>query len=194
MRVALYARVSTKDKGQDTETQLVQLRAFCGQQGWNIHHEYVDRMSGKYGLKRPQFNALMEAASRCEFDLVLFWSLDRFSREGVLETLQHLQRLNGWGVNWRSHQESWLDSMGPFRDVVLALLATIAKQERVRLSERVHAGLEKAKRAGRHGGRPRVIVDREQVRKLRAQGLSLRAIGDELGVATMTVHNILKAS
>src|SRR5262245_56344429 len=87
----------------------------------------------------------MEAASRREFDLVLFWSLDRFSREGVLETLQYLRTLTSYGVGWKSFTEQYLDSCGIFRDAVLSILATIAKQERIRLSER---------NRGRPGARP----------------------------------------
>jgi DNA invertase Pin-like site-specific DNA recombinase len=77
---------------------------------------------------------MFEAASHREFDAVVFWSLDRFSREGTLPTLQYLQRLDSYGVAYRSYTECWLDSLGPFKDVVLALLATLTKQERVRLS------------------------------------------------------------
>src|SRR5215813_9849461 len=101
MRAALYARVSTKDKGQDTENQLVQLRQFAASQNWTVVHEFVDRASGKRG-DRAEFQKLFADASQRKFDVVLFWSLDRFSREGVLETLQHLQRLSSYGVNWRS--------------------------------------------------------------------------------------------
>src|SRR5512142_3209183 len=100
MRIALYARVSTKDKGQDHENQLRELRDFVARKrrdGWKLHSEYVDKCSGKTA-ERPAFKRMFEAASRKEFDLVLFWSLDRFSREGVLETLQHLQRLSSYGV------------------------------------------------------------------------------------------------
>src|SRR5262245_53864036 len=75
----------------------------------------------------------MDAASRHEFDLALFWSLDRFSREGVLETLQYLRTLTSYGVGWKSFTEQYLDSCGIFRDAVLSILATIAKQERIRL-------------------------------------------------------------
>jgi DNA invertase Pin-like site-specific DNA recombinase len=111
--------------------------------------EFTDKASGKRG-DRVQFQAMFEAASRREFDAVLFWSLDRFTREGTLPTLQYLQRLDSYGgVACRSFTESWLDSLGPFKDVVLALLATLAEQERVRLSERVTAGL-----ARRPEGRP----------------------------------------
>jgi len=193
MRVVLYARVSTKDKGQETDNQLAQLRGFCQRQGWNITREYVDQASAKTA-NRPQFKELFAAAARCEFDLVLFWSLDRFSREGVLETLQHLQRLNGYGVNWRSFTEQYLDSCGIFRDAVLSILATIAKQERVRLSERTIAGLERARADGHRGGRPRAVVNRRKVADLRAAGKSYGAIATELRVAKATVYRIVKES
>jgi DNA invertase Pin-like site-specific DNA recombinase len=91
--------------------------------------------SGKDG-ERQQFKALFAAASRREFDSVLFGSLDRFSREGVFETLQYLQRLTGYGVGYRSFTEQYLDSCGMFKDAVISILAVIARQERVRLSER----------------------------------------------------------
>jgi hypothetical protein len=115
------------------------------------------------------------------------WSLDRFTREGTLPTLQYLQRLDSYGVAYRSFTESWLDSLGPFKDVVLALLATLAKQERVRLSERVTAGLARARRERRIGGRPKVIVSTSKIRKLAGQGLSAVEIGAKLGCSRMTV-------
>jgi DNA invertase Pin-like site-specific DNA recombinase len=77
--VVIYSRVSTKDKGQDVENQLLQLREFCTKQGWDIAKVYVDHASGKRG-DRESFQQMFAAASRREFDLVLFWSLDRFSR------------------------------------------------------------------------------------------------------------------
>jgi DNA invertase Pin-like site-specific DNA recombinase len=165
--VAIYSRVST-DK-QDTLNQLDQLRAFAQTQGWNVVREYVDVASGKNG-DREQFQALFAAASRRQFDLVLFWSLDRFSREGVFETLQHLQRLTAYGVGYRSFTEQYLDSCGLFKDAVISILAVIAKQERVRLSERTLAGLSRARAQGRVGGRPRVQCDPSKVVELRAAG------------------------
>jgi DNA invertase Pin-like site-specific DNA recombinase len=71
---------------------LRQLRAFAATQGWVVVHEYVDRASGKRG-DREQFQKVFDAAWRREFDCLLFWSLDRLSREGTVETLNHLQRL-----------------------------------------------------------------------------------------------------
>ena len=150
MRTALYARVSKKDGKQDTETQLRQLRQFAATQGWQITAEYVDRASGKRS-DREQFQKMFAAASRREFDVLLFWSLDRLSREGVVETLNHLQRLTSYGVNYRSFTEQYLDSTGIFKEAVIGILAAVAKQERVRLSERTLAGLERARAQGRIG-------------------------------------------
>jgi DNA invertase Pin-like site-specific DNA recombinase len=186
VRVALYSRVSTKDKGQDVRNQTDQLREFCSKQGWQIVKEYTDKASGKRG-DRVQFQAMFEAASRREFDTVLFWSLDRLSREGVYETLQHLQRLTSYGVGYKSYTEEYLDSCGIFRDAVIGILATVAKQERIRLSERVTAGLARAKREGRTGGRPKVVVSTTKLRKLADRGLSAVQIGAQLGVSRMTV-------
>jgi DNA invertase Pin-like site-specific DNA recombinase len=190
MRTALYARVSTRDKGQDTENQLAQLREFAHSQGWAITGEYTDRVTGKHS-DREQFQKLFQDASQRKFDTVLFWSLDRFSREGVLATLNHLQRLSAYGVGYRSFTEQYLDSCGVFKDAVLSILATIAKQERIRLSERTIAGLEKAKRAGRIGGRPRLVVNRAKVAQMDADGLTTREIGEELGISAASVCRIL---
>jgi DNA invertase Pin-like site-specific DNA recombinase len=180
-----------KDKRQDTENQLAQLRQFCETQGWAVSMEYIDRASGKRS-DREQFQALFEDASQRKFDLVLFWSLDRFSREGVRETLNHLERLTSYGVNYRSFTEQYLDSCGIFKDAVLAILAVIAKQERVRLSERTLAGLAKARKQGRVGGRPRLLVRRDQVAALRAKGLSITAISEKMEIPRTSVHRILK--
>jgi DNA invertase Pin-like site-specific DNA recombinase len=196
MRIAVYARVSTKDKGQDYENQLRDLRDFVARKasdGWVLVQEYLDKASGK-SAERPAFRRMFDAASRKDFDLVLFWSLDRFSREGVLETLQHLQRLSSHGVEWFSYREEYLRSVGVFKEAVLAILAAIAKQERIRLSERVQAGLSHARAQGKVLGRPKAAVRPERVLRLRERGLSIRQIAVETSVSTMTVQRILAAS
>jgi DNA invertase Pin-like site-specific DNA recombinase len=196
MRIALYARVSTKDRGQDYENQLRELRDFVARRasdGWVLAQEYVDKASGK-SSDRPAFKRLFEDASRKEFDLILFWSLDRFSREGVLETLQHLQRLSSYEVEWFSYREEFLRSVGVFKEAVLAILAAIAKQERVRLSERVAAGLSRARAQGKVLGRPRAAVRPERVLTLRGQGKSIRDIAAATGVSAMTVQRIVAAN
>lgn len=192
--VALYARVSTKDGRQDTENQLIALREYCGKQGWQIASEYVDHETGGTS-KRPRFQQMFADGRMRKFDLVLFWSLDRFSREGVEETLNHLKRLTKSGVGWKSYTEEYLDSCGIFKEAVIGILAVIAKQERVRRSERAKAAIEKLRKQGRtdHLGRPRKVVDRDAVRKLHKQGLGMRAIGKQFGISAMQVSRIVAA-
>lgn len=189
-RTALYARISTRDKGQDAENQLIQLREFATRQGWAIVREFVDRETGSTA-DRAEFQAMFRAASRRKFDVLLFWSLDRLSREGVLETLQHLNRLTSYGVNYRSFTEQYFDSCGIFKDTVISILATIAKQERIRISERVRAGLRNARAKGKKLGRPRTIVDAARIGRLRAQGRTVREIAGELGYSRSLVHKTL---
>src|SRR6516165_4687248 len=173
VKVALYGRVSTKGGRQDTENQLIALRDYCARQKWTITGQYVDHETGGTS-KRPHFQRMFADARARKFDLLLFWSLDRFSREGVSATLNHLERLTSAGVNWRSYTEEFLDSLGPFRDAVLAILAVIAKQERLRRSERARAAIARLRRQGQADrlGRPRTEPSkRAKAQKLRAQGL-----------------------
>lgn len=193
MRVAIYARVSTKDRGQDTENQLAQLREFSSKQGWSVLREYIDHESGAKN-DRVEFQQLFLDASRRKYDLLLFWSLDRLSREGVLETLQHLNRLTSYGIGYRSFTEQYFDSCGIFKDAVISILATIAKQERVRLSERTKAGLAIARSKGRQLGRPRLQVQPVEIARLHSSGLSLRAIGRELGISEGSVRRLASAT
>jgi DNA invertase Pin-like site-specific DNA recombinase len=191
MRVAIYGRVSTRDKGQDVENQLAQLREFSAKQGWEIVAEYTDNESGSKS-DRPQFQAMLKAASQRKFDLLLFWSLDRLSREGVLPTLTYLNQLTTYGVNYRSFTEQYFDSCGVFRDAVISILATVAKQERIRISERVRAGIARRKSQGkRFGGGTVKAIDMQEVGRLRSQGASMASIAKTLGVSAGTIHSRL---
>jgi DNA invertase Pin-like site-specific DNA recombinase len=191
MKVAIYGRVSTRDKGQDVENQLAQLREFSAKQGWEIIAEYTDNESGSKS-DRPQFQAMLKAASQRKFDLLLFWSLDRLSREGVLPTLQYLNQLTTYGVNYRSFTEQYFDSCGVFRDAVISILATVAKQERIRISERVRAGIARRKAQGkRFGGGTAKAIDMQEAGRLRSKGASMASIAKTLGVSVGTIHSRL---
>jgi DNA invertase Pin-like site-specific DNA recombinase len=192
MRAAIYARVSTKDKGQEVENQLRQLRDFATLQGWTLSREYIDHETAKTD-DRAEFQSMFRDASQRKFDVLLFWALDRLSREGVLETLQHLNRLTSYGVGYRSFTEQYFDSCGIFKDAVIAIIATVAKQERVRISERVRAGLEVARAKGKRIGRPTANVDASQIASLRAANVSWREIERRLGVSARTVRRTLAA-
>src|SRR5690606_7213933 len=120
------------------------------------------------------FRQLFEDAHRRRFDLVLFWALDRFSREGAMATLRSLQELESYGVGFRSDTERYLDSTGLFKEALIAIRATLAKQEHIRISERVKAGMERARAAGKPLGRPQVSSKkRRRIAELRAEGKSI---------------------
>jgi DNA invertase Pin-like site-specific DNA recombinase len=187
--VAIYARVSTKDKGQEVENQLRQLRKFAAQQGWVTYREYIDHETGSTN-DRVFFQQMFDEASRRCFDVVLFWALDRLTREGTLETLQHLNRLSAYGVGFRSFTEAYLDSCGIWKDAIIGILATLAKQERLRVSQRVRAGLDRARAQGKRLGRPHVILDAREIAVLREQGLGWKRIAKQLGCGVSTVLRV----
>lgn len=186
IRVALYARTSTKDR-QETSNQLDQLREYAERQGWEIVQEYIDKESGAKA-NRPQFLRMFADARQRVFDRLLFWDLSRLSREGALKTLQHLQRLTDDGIQWRSHTQPYLDSIGPFGEAIVSLLAALAQQERETIRSRVKAGMDRARREGKHLGRPKRVFDREKAMRLSKAGLSYRDIASKLGVSTMTAR------
>jgi DNA invertase Pin-like site-specific DNA recombinase len=192
MRIAIYARVST-DK-QDNGNQLIQLREFAAKQRWEVIAEDVDVMSGSGKKVRPQFERMLLHASQRKFELLLFWKLDRLSREGVRKTLAYLERLDSWGVAWRSFMEPFFDSCGIMRDVVIAIMSTLAQQERIGISDRTKAGLARARRAGKKLGRRAVPVDMAAVQRLRAAGHGLRSVAKEMGVSVNTIQKALSST
>src|SRR5262249_12321165 len=133
MKAALYARVSTDDKGQDPFNQLRQLRDFARNQAWTVSEEYTDQASGKNG-DRAQFRRMMLDASRHKFDVLLFWSLDRLTREGTFKTLCYLRQLTDAGVKYKSYTEQYIDSLGIFGEAIVGIIGAIAQQERLRIS------------------------------------------------------------
>lgn len=192
MRCAIYARVSTKDKGQDTENQLVQLRRYAESQDWQVV-EYIDHDTAKHSA-RAQLQAMFAAASRREFGVVLVWALDRLSREGVAETFLHIRRLLSYGVEFESLTEAHFRTTGAAGELMIAIAAWIAKQERIRISDRTKAGLAVARSKGRVGGRPAKVFDRRLALAMRNENppRSWRAIAAELGVAQSSIRQALQ--
>ncbi|MGP8439953.1 recombinase family protein [Paraburkholderia fungorum] len=189
-RVALYARVSTD--AQTTENQLVELRAVAARAGWEVVAEYVDKgVSGSKGREgRPQFDRLLKAASRREFDMIASWSVDRLGR-----SLQHLVSFLGdiqaKGVGLYLHQQA-LDTSTPSGKALFQMCGVFAEFERAMIVERVKAGLQRAVKDGRTLGRPQVsqkVADR--VLALREQGMGMLKIAKTLGCGVSTVQRIL---
>ena len=185
MRIAIYARVSTDDKGQDPENQLRQLRSWCASAGHEIAHEYIDKESGRKGTTgRKQFAALFEDAHKRRFDCVLFWALDRFTREGMVPTIMYLQRLAACGVGFHSYTEAHLATDNELlRNILLAVMSSLAKVEAQKIGERTRAGMARAKAQGKHIGRPALDPTlQRKIAKHMAAGLSAYAVAKQLGI------------
>jgi DNA invertase Pin-like site-specific DNA recombinase len=194
-RAALYLRVSTED--QNTENQLPALHALATRKGYQIVAEFIDKGISGGTSDRAQFQNMFRAAERHEFDVLIFWSLDRLTREGTLATLKHLDRLAKAGVGYASAKEEYLDTANPFNDISLAIASTMAKQERARMAERIKAGMARAKVVGTKRGGPigRVFVplnDKNKAMKMKAEGCSLRSIARAMNQPLSTVRNRLQ--
>lgn len=191
-RVAIYARVSRGEK-QETENQLRELREYCQRMNWPIIQEYIDTESGAKGKgERKAFTQMFTDASERKFDIVLFWALDRFTREGLAKTIFYLQQLDSSGVRFHSFKEDYLDSGNELVcDILLSVLASLAKQERKRISERTKAGLETARRKGKILGAPPKIYLIDKIAKLKMEGFSKNAIAQKLKISRGTVYKYI---
>jgi len=179
------------DGRQGVDNRLSQLRQFAATQNWEVVGEYADHESGDKA-DGAEFCRMFRDAAQRRIDVALVWALDRLTREGVAETFEYIKRLASHGVQFVSFTEEHFRTTGPAGELVIAVAAWIAKQERVRISERVQAGVDRARaqgtKSGRLIGRPRVVFRRDQAIELRRGGLSWREIGRKLGAGTTTVR------
>ena len=195
MRAAYYLRVSTE--AQELENQRGEIMPFIDRRGWKLVYTFKDVMSGgKREKDRPGFAAMFKAAHQRKFDILVFWALDRLTREGTRATLNYIQRLESKGVGYVSYQEQWLESTGPFKDVMISMFATLAKQERARISERTIAGLKVARSKGKRLGRS--PLPEKNIRTVltlnQSAGIGARKIAKSTGFPLGTVSAILTRS
>ena len=151
MKAAIYCRVSTDEDRQDINNQLLPLRDLANALSFDIYKEYIDYASGG-NSNRPEFQQMLIDAKTHKFDVVLMWALDRFSREGILNTLNYLNILKQNHIYLKSLQESWLDTRDEgLGGLLIAIFSWVAEQERKRLSDRIKAGLKNKKNVGKRG-------------------------------------------
>lgn len=186
-KVAIYCRVSTTD--QNIETQLTDLRRYSYSRGWIIHKEYLD--IGVSGSKenRPSLDALMTDSRQKLFDIILVWRFDRFARSSrhlalALDEFGHL------GIDFVSYNEH-LDTSGAMGKAMFTIIGAMAELERGIISERVRAGLRRAREKGKVFGRPRVEIPQEKLRDMQTRGYSVRKMSMALGIARSTVQDKL---
>jgi DNA invertase Pin-like site-specific DNA recombinase len=183
MRVGIYARVSTLN-GQDPQMQLRELRAYCKRRGCKIVREYIDVGVSGGTEKRPELDKLTADAHRRHFDAVVVWKFDRFARS-TSHLIRALETFRSLGVEFVSLSEQ-IDTSTPAGKLVFTVLGAVAELERSLIGERVRAGLRNARAKGKRLGRPRKEVNLAQIKHLRDQGASWRAVGTALGVSPAT--------
>ena len=198
LKIALYTRVSTSDKDQDPETQLLALRDCCQAKGWTVYREYVDRASANDLAHRTEWRRMLDDTAKRRFSIVLVFKLDRAFR-----SVKHMHdTLAAWelvGVSCMSVREQF-DTSTAIGRLMLNMLASIAEFELELIRERVKAGMDRARRQGRRIGRPRVADRRGFNRRfgailerLQAGDLSRRKAARELGIGYATLKRLLDA-
>jgi putative DNA-invertase from lambdoid prophage Rac len=190
-RARCYVRVS--DKELNPENQRYELEALAARLGLEIEHVYTDVVSGAKAGRAGLERALADAEAS-DYDVLLIYALDRLSREGIARMLAYLERLKAAGVRLLSAKEPWLDTAGPLADLLVAIFAWVAQQERTRLRERVITGMERARREGKRIGRPTRVVDIVAIARLRAEGRTWRSISMALKTPARTLWRAHRAA
>lgn len=188
-KAALYLRVSTGE--QKTANQRPELEAMASARGWEIFHVYEEHESA--AKRRPVLEQVLADARRAKFSVLLIWALDRLGRS-TLGNLLLVHELDGMGITLVSSRDSWLETKGPARTLLISLLSWVAEQERIRIGERTRAGMDRARAHGKHVGRPRGMTRPEIVRaqKMREKGRSFRSIARALKIPKTTVRRWLE--
>ena len=197
MKVALYARVSKSDESQDPENQLMRLRSYASERGWEVFEEYVDMASGA-DANRPRLRRMLNDANARRLGLVLTTKIDRIARSS-LDLKLLISELEGRGIKFECTDQPFSTNT-PTGKLLFGILGEIAEFERALIVERTKAGLARARAQGKRLGHPRLEVgwkghprvDFARVHALRAQGMSYRVIAKQLGVSHQTVKNRLR--
>lgn len=190
-RAALYARVSSTTGDQNPETQLRDLRQYAERRGFSVVGEFVDRASGR-DEDRAGYQELLRAARQRAVDVIIVWRYDRFARstQALVNALKEFQAL---GVDFISHQEQ-IDTTTPQGEMVFGFIASIAQFESSLISERVKAGMQRAKEQGKHVGRPPIPEDTQaEIQRLYTEeGISINQIAKRLDVSYGTAWNYVQ--
>ena len=189
LRVGLYARVSTHDQ-QTLPMQMSAMLDYAKKRRWAVVIEVKDVGSG--AMTRQKREKLIESARRREIDLVLVWRLDRWGRS-LVDLVSTLQELTALEVGFVSLSEA-LDLTTPSGRALAGMLAVFAEFERDILRDRVKAGIDQARKDGKPHGRPKTAAKLvPEMKQLRKDGLSKRAIAKELGVSRTSVIRLLRS-
>ena len=188
-RVALYARVSTLNHGQDPEVQLRELREFCQRRRFEIVVEYVDKGISGSRERRPSLDKLMTACRKRLVDAVVVYRYDRFARS-LRQLVLALEEFRALGIDFISLHEG-VDTSTPNGRLIFGIFASIAEFERELIRDRVRSGLAAARAKGKRIGRPKVAVDALKIASLRCQGRSWAQIKADTGISKGTAQRAM---
>jgi len=166
VKAALYARVSTTDKGQDPEMQIRELREYAIKRGWTAA-VFIDRISSRE-KHRPELEEMLKLCRRRKIDAVLVYRFDRFARS-MKELVNALEEFESMGIQFVSLHEN-VDTTTPQGKLIFGIFAAIAEFERSLIQARVLSGLANARAKGKRLGRPVVVVDAGKIVQMRAAG------------------------
>ena len=189
MRVALYARVSRADKDQEPENQLRKLREYAAKHEWDIYAEFHDYISGAAPIK-PGLDKMIREGRARHYDSILIVRLDRLGRSAK-QLLNLLEELDRYGVSLVC-SDQLIDTKSPVGRLLFTVLGAVAELELDLIRERTKDGLARARAQGKRIGRPPNQARDEEINALRAQGMSLRQIGEHLGMSHQSVKQRLR--
>jgi DNA invertase Pin-like site-specific DNA recombinase len=186
-KAALYLRVSTN--GQTTENQSLELRRYCERQGWTITKVYEDHAVSGAQHDRPSLNEMLLDAERGKFDVLVVVRIDRLARS-TGHLLEILNLLRASHVDFCSSTQG-IDTTTAHGRMVFTFLAAIAEFERELITERVVAGIDRAKANGVQFGRPRVGFDVSKALELRKTGMSWGQLAKRTGISSATLRRAI---
>lgn len=191
-RAAIYLRISTRDGRQNLENQRRAIETFCNEQSITIGYDFEDEASG--AARRPALESLLSLAKRRPrpFEAVIVWALDRLTRRGPMDAFQIIQGLRASRIELISIQEPHFSTTGPAGELFISIAAWIAQQEHQRMSERIKAGLVRARDEGRRPGPPRRIPRIKPTEPGQTKPYSIRELATYAGVSPSTMARYLR--
>jgi DNA invertase Pin-like site-specific DNA recombinase len=153
LKIALYARVSTRDKGQNPEMQLEPMRKYCASMDYEITSEYIDKAESMDLTGRVEWTRMLKDAAIHKFDVLFIWKLDRAFRSNV-HAANTLQTLNAYHIGFRSLMDPSIDTTTPNGMLIFNILASVAQFEKDLIVLRVNEGIRYAKEHGTKSGKP----------------------------------------
>ena len=176
MKVLIYARCSTDENRQDVEVQLKELRRYCKHQGWEVEEEF--EYGSGYKGDQPKLKERLEQIKLGNFQVLIVYAMDRFSREHPRKVDELLNRIVYDHKCRFISLSDCIDSSDEVKwHIMRHMMTYFANMYSRKLSERVTNGIRRAKEKGTYkGGRPSKLnsINVREIRKLYNQTSSLR--------------------